>query len=56
VALLALRATVGVAGFNYCTAEAMGAALPLGGETIGLADIAGAVLVGAGVAAGAGAR
>jgi hypothetical protein len=47
---------LGVAGFNYCTAEAMGAALPLGGETIGLADIAGAVLVGAGVAAGAGAR
>ncbi len=34
----------------------MSAALLLGAETIGLADIAGAVLVGAGVAAGAGAR
>ena len=35
---------------------AMSAALLLGAERIGLADIAGAVLVGAGVAAGAGAR
>jgi hypothetical protein len=52
VALLALRATVGGRGLQLLQAEAMGAALLLGAETIGLAGFAEAVLVAVGVAAG----
>ncbi|MFZ0186572.1 MAG: hypothetical protein WAL72_06490 [Streptosporangiaceae bacterium] len=51
-----LQATAGGHGLNYCTAEAMGAALLLGEGTIGLADIAGAVQDAAGVASKAGTR
>ena len=52
MALLALRATVGGHELQLLRGRGDGAALLLGGGTIGLADIAGAVLI----AAGAGAR